>query len=89
MHTKRKRIAMKHYLSHGNLALADDDLDIVQKPQPPKLHLVQDVVEDNPEVDVVAQAKGFILRVGLSFTLCVLWFLIVLVMYQIIKPVLL
>jgi len=80
---------MKHYLSHGNLALADDDLDIGQKPQTPKLRLVQDVAQNNHEVDIVAQAKGFILRVGLSFTLCVLWFLIVLVMYQIIKPVLL
>lgn len=77
---------MKQYLSHGNLALAEDELEIVQKPQAPKLRLVQDVAEENPEVDVVEQAKGFILRLGMSVTLCVLWFLFVLVMYQFIKP---
>lgn len=86
MRTKRKQVVMKQYLSHGNLALAEDELEIVQKPQAPKLRLVQDVAEENPEVDVVEQAKGFILRLGMSVTLCVLWFLFVLVMYQFIKP---
>jgi hypothetical protein len=91
MQTKRTRPrqAQTYLQSAGNLARADESLGLYQKPkakpQAPKLRLVENIAEEDPEADVLAQAQDFILGIGLSLTLCVLWFFTVLVLYRIVK----
>ena len=61
---------LQHPQSRGNLALADESLSILQKPQAktrfPRLSVVRDITE---EVDALAPATGFINGVRLSLTL--------------------
>jgi hypothetical protein len=62
---------LQHPQSRGNLALADESLSILQKPQAktrfPRLSVVRDITEE--EVDALAPATGFINGVRLSLTL--------------------
>ncbi len=76
--------------SEGNLALAYESQGALQgleeKTRVPRLRLVSNTAEEESEVDAIAQAKGIVAGIGLSLMLCVLWFLIVLVMYRTLKP---
>ena len=62
---------LPHPQSRGNLALADESLSLLQKPQAktrsPRLSVVRDITEE--EVDALAPATGFINGVPLSLTL--------------------
>ena len=62
---------LPHPQSRGNLALADESLSLLQKPQAktrsPRLSVVGDITEK--EVDALAPATGFINGVPLSLTL--------------------
>jgi hypothetical protein len=90
MQTKRKQQTKRHPRSVGNLALADESRGVLQKleaeSQAPRLRLVQNIAEEYLKVDDSAQAKRIVAGIGLSIVLCVLWFLIVLVMYRLLKP---
>ena len=62
---------LPHPQSRGNLALADESLSILQKPQAktrsPRLSVVRGITEE--VVDALAPATGFINGVPLSLTL--------------------
>jgi len=64
-------VELQHPQSRGNLALADNSLSILQKPQAktrsPRLSVVHDITEE--EVDALAPTTGFINGVRLSLTL--------------------
>lgn len=92
MQTKRtrKRGTQTSPPSEGNLALAYESQGALQgveeKTRVPRLRLVPNFAEEESEVDAIAQAKEIVSGIGLSLMLCVLWFLIVLVMYRALKP---
>ena len=62
---------LQHPQSRGNLALADESLSKLQKPQAktrsPRLSVVSDITEE--EVDALAPTTGFINGVRLSLAL--------------------
>jgi len=64
---------LQHPQSRGNLALADESLSILQKPQAktrfPRLSVVRDIDITEEEVDALAPTTGFINGVRLSLTL--------------------
>jgi hypothetical protein len=84
-HRKRKPNTMSYPKSEGNLALADEGLTVLQKPEDKTLspvpHRVQDIAEEYPDVDTLSPAVGIISGIGLSV---MLWCLIVLVIYWIV-----
>ena len=84
-HRKRKQNTMSYPKSEGNLALADEGLSVLQKPEDktlsPVLHRVQDSTKEYPDVDTLSPAVGLIGGIGLSV---MLWCLIVLVIYWIV-----
>jgi hypothetical protein len=75
MQTKGQRETRQYSQSWGNLALADESLDVLQKPnaktRSPRLSIVQDITEE--EVDALALTTGIINGIRLSL---VLWSLI-------------
>lgn len=74
MQTKGQRETRQYSQSWGNLALADESLNVLQKPNAktssPRLSVVQDITE---EVDALALTTGIINGIRLSL---VLWSLI-------------
>jgi hypothetical protein len=70
--------------SEESSALADESLNVLQKPKDktraPVLRRVQDLTEEHSEVDALSPAKGIIRAIGLSV---ILWGLIILVTYWI------
>jgi len=75
MQTKGQRETRQYPQSWGNLALADESLDVLQKPnaktRSPRLSAVQDITEE--EVDALALTTGIINGIRLSL---MLWSLI-------------
>jgi len=75
MQTKGQRETRQYSQSLGNLALADESLDVLQKPNAktssPRLSVVQDITAE--EVDALALTTGIINGIRLSL---VLWSLI-------------
>ena len=84
MPMKPKRATRQYSQSVGSLALADESLGVLQKPEPTHLSLVlygpQSMTEEASGVDGLAPATGIIIGVCLSM---LLWYLIILVMYWI------
>ena len=79
MHSKQKQYAKRHLQSEGNLAVAYECLQILQKPKdkilPPEVRLVPAMTEENLNDDTLAPAIGFINALGLS---AILWGFIIL-----------
>lgn len=75
---------IKTYLhTEGNLALTDKSLGLLQKPKPkPRLRLVEDITEQEDTSEVLA--KEIIPIAGMSLLLCIMWFIIILVIYRMI-----
>jgi acetyl-CoA carboxylase beta subunit len=75
MQTKKQLETRQYPQSWGNLALADESLDLLQIPKAktrsPRLSVVQDITEE--EVDALALTTGIINGIRLSL---VLWSLI-------------
>lgn len=73
MPTKGTRETRQDPQSWGNLALADESLDILQKPnaktRSPRLSVVQDMTEEEGEVDALAPTTGIIIGIRLSLML--------------------
>jgi len=68
----------------GNLAFASENLGLFQdaKTKVPHLRLVQHAAYD-PQIEALFQANQIIAVIGMSITLCILWFLIVFILYRI------
>ena len=79
MRAKRKQHTQRDLQSEGNLALANNHLQILQKPKDktlsPVLRSVPAMTEENLNVDTLAPAIGIISAFGLSV---LLWGLIIL-----------
>jgi hypothetical protein len=79
MHAKQKQHTQRDLQSEGNLAVAYERLQILQKPKdktfPPVLRPVPAMTEENLEDDTLAPAIGIISALGLSV---ILWGLIIL-----------
>ena len=79
MRAKRKQHTHRDLESEGNLAFANDRLQILQKPRgktlSPVLRLVPTMMEEYPEDDPLAPTIGIISAFGLS---AILWGLIIL-----------
>ena len=79
MRAKRKQHTQRDLQSEGNLALANNHLQILQKPKDktlsPVLRSVPVMTEMNLNVDTLAPAIGIISAFGLSV---ILWGLIIL-----------
>ncbi len=73
----------------GNLARSTERLRDGSKPQftPPALRLVPGV-EENPLDEPVFRLKQLVLFIGVSITLCLLWVLIVFILYRIARATL-
>ena len=73
----------------GNLARSTEPLRDRSHPtfRFPTLRLVPDVVE-NPRDEPLFQFKQLILFIGISVTLCLLWVLIVFILYRIARAIL-
>jgi hypothetical protein len=73
MQTKGKRETRQYPQSWGNLALADESLGVLHKPNTnpcfPRLSLVQDMTEEEVEDDALAPATGILNGIRLSITL--------------------
>lgn len=84
MPTKREREAKKYPQSEGNLALADEGLDVLHKPKAktlsPVLRLIANNREEASDADALTPATGMMVKVGLSM---MLWGLIFLAWYWI------
>jgi hypothetical protein len=84
MHSKQKHYTKRHLQSEGNLAVAYERLQILQKPKdktfPPVLRPVPAMTEESLIDDTLAPAIGIISAVGLSI---ILWGLIILGVYWI------
>jgi hypothetical protein len=80
MPAKSKWTTGQYPQSVGNVALAEENLGMVQQPTAKLLSLVpggaQDMAEDESEVDALAPATGIMVGIGLSI---MLWSLIILV----------
>jgi len=79
MRAKRKQHTHRDLQSEGNLAFANDHLQILQKPKDkilsPVLRSVPAMTDEYPEDDTLAPAIGIISAFGLSV---ILWGLIIL-----------
>lgn len=79
MHAKQKQHTQRHLQSEGNLAVAYERLQILQKPKdktfPSVLRPVPAMTEENLQDDTLAPAIGIISAFGLSV---LLWGLIIL-----------
>jgi len=77
MQTKKQLETRQYPQSWGNLALADESLDLLQMPKAktrsPRLSVVQDITEEEVEIEALALTTGMINGVRLSL---MLWSLI-------------
>jgi hypothetical protein len=84
MHAKRKQNTMRYQQSEGNVALADENLHVLQNPKDktlsPMLRPVPAITEEYSEGDTPSPAKGSVGVIGLWV---MLWWLIILVIYWI------
>lgn len=73
----------------GNLARSTERLRDGSQPKfrPPALRLVP-AVEENPLDEPVFRLKQLVLFIGVSITLCLLWVLIVFILYRIARATL-
>lgn len=82
--TKGKRETRRYPQSWGNLALADENLAVLQIPKakirPPRLSVVQDITEEEAEIEALVPTMGIVNGIRLSLTLGSLIGLIILLM---------
>ena len=82
--TKGQRETPQFPQSWGNLALADENLAVLQIPKakirPPRLSVVQDITEEEAEIEALVPTMGIVDGIRLSLTLGSLIGLIILLM---------
>jgi hypothetical protein len=82
--TKGKRETRRYPQSWGNLALADENLAVLQIPKAkirsPRLSVVQDITEEEAEIEALVPTMGIVNGIRLSLTLGSLIGLIILLM---------
>jgi len=85
MQAKEQREALQYPQSWGNLALADESLDVLQKPKAktrsPRLSVVPDIMEE-VEGDDLAPTTGMINGIRLSLTLWSIFGVIILLIRE-------
>ena len=83
MQPKHKREKKAYPQTEGNLALSGENLGLPRELRPKsRLRLVQDISEEKDNPDVLA--KEIFAVAGMSLVLCIMWFIIILLIYRIV-----